>query len=62
MEELINRLEELAAKKAWGDDDETLVVDDYAGGNIDDAFEGGFNAGRIDLARELLAVLKPKEA
>ena len=28
---------------------------DYFGGNFDDAYKGGVVAGRIDLARELLA-------
>lgn len=46
-------LEELAKKKAWSDN-EDLLVNDYAGGNIDDAYEGGINDGEILLARQIL--------
>ena len=54
--ELRARLEELAARGCWLDDPE-FVVDDYAGGNIDDAFAGGERSGETNLAREILAEL-----
>lgn len=49
----------LAGKKSWQDlieedPDSESYIDDYAGGNIDDAFYGGIRQGEIDLARELL--------
>jgi hypothetical protein len=55
-EELIARLKKLAENTVWLDD-EDLCVDDYAGGNIDDAFQGGQNSGQTELAREVLDVL-----
>lgn len=50
---LIEELKEIALQQAW-DDDEDFMADDYAGGNIDDAFYGGHRSGRIDMAREVL--------
>ena len=46
-------LEELAAQTCWCDD-EDFVVDDYAGGNVDDAYSGGNRDGEVELARSLL--------
>lgn len=56
MNRLKETIEKLAAKSAWFDDEE-FMVDDYAGGNIDDAYQGGIKDGRVELARELLAIL-----
>lgn len=48
-------LEEIASQGCWGDnEEEDFMVNDYAGGNIDDAFYGGAISGRVILARELL--------
>ena len=47
------QLKELASREHPYLDDEDCVPDDYAGGNIDDAANWGFKAGRIALAREL---------
>ncbi len=47
------KLQKLAARKNWSDDPD-FVVDDYAGGNIDDAFYGGTDDGETNLARQLL--------
>ena len=47
------KLATLAKRECWSDD-EDLVVFDYAGSNVDDAYEGGLRAGRTLLARELL--------
>ena len=49
-------LTKATAEKGW-DFDDGSTVDDYAAGNIDDAFDGGERTGRRDLARELLALL-----
>lgn len=46
-------LEKLAADEAWCDDD-NFLVDDFAGGNEDDAYHGGYRDGQIKLAREIL--------
>lgn len=51
---------EVARKTTWYDnleEGEYLVIDDYAGGNVDDAFYGGERAGEIQLARDTLAQL-----
>lgn len=50
-------LEPVAGKSTWDDrmeEDEDVYVDDFAGGNIDDAYSGGCHSGRVDLAREIL--------
>lgn len=52
-EKLKTELEKLAKRKCWCDD-EDFMIDDYAGGNIDDAYYGGSADGETLLARELL--------
>ncbi len=52
-EQLIQKLVGLAQYTAW-DDDESFLVDDYAGGNEDAAYYGGQRDGEIHLARFLL--------
>lgn len=53
------KLQEIASNKAWTDELDGVdnTVNDYAGGNIDDAFQGGFDSGRIEMAREILESL-----
>lgn len=60
MKELIEKLEKLAKRGCWCDD-EDFTVDDFACGNIDDAYRGGLGDGEAMLAREILLILK-KEA
>lgn len=52
--ELRTFLERWASKESWEDSADDCIIDDFAGGNVDDAFEGGFQAGKIRLAREIL--------
>ena len=53
-------LEDLAKRHCW-DDEEDFNVDDYAGGNIDDAYSGGYSYGQANLARHMLSLFfKPK--
>lgn len=51
------RMIKLASERTWGDslnsEDSDAVVDDYAGGNVDDAYYGGERAGATDIAREV---------
>lgn len=54
--ELIERLKKLAEKGCWSDN-EDFAIDDYAGGNVDDAFYGGERSGEITLARDILDFL-----
>lgn len=51
--QLRGKLKELASRKCWCDDIE-IIVNDFAGGNIDDAYSGGFEDGQAKLAEELL--------
>jgi len=46
-----------AAEECVSDSDD-FMVDDYAGGNIDDAFHLGVACGRIDFARDVLQVIE----
>ena len=57
-EMMIERLKSLAHIKCFfDDDDENTSIDDYAGGNIDDAFNLGVTAGEVKLARDVLMAL-----
>ncbi len=42
------------AERECGCDNEDFCVDDYAGGNVDDAYSNGVSAGETLLARTLL--------
>ena len=58
-EKLIERLKELAKKRCWADelsacDAGGCIVDDFAGGNVDDAYQGGCDSGEVLLARDVL--------
>ena len=60
---LISQLKNIAAQRAPGEDRDGNVDDDFNpmdwfGGNYDDTFEGGMRAGRIDMARTILAELE----
>ena len=50
-------LQKAADKTAW-QDDKQFMPDDYAGGNIDDAYNGGVPDGEILVCREILELLK----
>jgi hypothetical protein len=57
---MLEELKDLASEKTIGDEQEAgedVVVDDYAGGNVDDAYWKGHNDGQIDLARQLLKTM-----
>lgn len=53
-EELIDKLKKLANSDCFYDDDNEPIVDDYAGGNVDDAFGVGEHSGEVMLARMIL--------
>jgi hypothetical protein len=48
------KLEKLAARRCWDEEDCEFNPMDQSGGNYDDAYNGGFDDGATDLARELL--------
>lgn len=53
IEQLRAKLREIVKGGCWeiGPDD---TVNDFCGGNVDDAFEGGEAVGKVELAREIL--------
>lgn len=54
-QEIIQNLKRLAEQGCWDDQQgDDFVVDDYAGGNVDDAYQGGIRTGETILARDLL--------
>ena len=61
VESLVKFLLELRKRDPWCENDEFLAVD-YAAGNIDDAYDGGFHDGQSLLARHVLMIVFPKEA
>lgn len=56
MSKLREIIEKLANKNA-NCDQEDFAVDDYAGGNMDDAYELGCSDGEILLAKQLIVYL-----
>jgi hypothetical protein len=65
-QEIIDKLKKLAEDQTWEDvseedKDEYFIVDDFAGGNVDDAYQGGIRTGKISLARELLISIKEEQ-
>jgi len=58
--EYIETLKTLAKRKTWQDkmdEKEDTVIEDFAGSNVDDAFDGGYRAGEAGVAREVLDTL-----
>ena len=54
-EKVIKVLKRFARKDCYYDDeDDNKCVEDYAGGNVDDAFGVGEHAGEVMLARDIL--------
>ena len=63
--ELLAMLEELAERKTWADEDQEtgdlFNPCEWSGGNYDDAYAGGVEQGRTELAREVLHALGVKD-
>jgi hypothetical protein len=57
MNELIERLKKITAKKAKSET-EDFNVNDWSGGNVDDAFQIGYDDGQIHLAESVLETLE----
>lgn len=58
--EFLERLRKIANAEGWSDkmgEDPGCIIDDFAGGNVDDAYYGGTRDGEILLARDILALL-----
>jgi hypothetical protein len=56
--DVIEKLTPLSEKETLLDIDEAFIIDDYAGGNVDDAYYRGVSDGETFLAREILQVLQ----
>jgi membrane protein implicated in regulation of membrane protease activity len=59
-EKMVEELRKLAKAETIGDlrdVGEDVVIDDYAGGNVDDAYWTGYNDGMTELARKVLVFL-----
>lgn len=54
---LITLIEKTAAFKAHSDGNEDFNPHDYSGGNIDDAYQLGYDDGEIKFARRLMSIL-----
>lgn len=53
----IERLKALARRVTIRDrqeEDDAICVDDFAGGNVDDAYEHGLLDGEVEMARDIL--------
>lgn len=49
-------LEQPASRKCWCDEPE-FNPDDFAGGNFDDAYAGGVEDGRAEMARSIIELI-----
>lgn len=55
-DDFVEKIKKIAEERCWADDPE-FMADDYAGGNIDDAYAGGERAGEVQFARTVLDAL-----
>lgn len=57
--QFIARLIKAAQRTTWSDQCQNNgdVIDDFAGGNVDDAYDGGQRDGETELAQEILGEL-----
>ena len=53
--------EKLAKRHCWSDHPDEFNPMDFSGGNFDDAYFGGVEDGKAELARELLNMLQASE-
>lgn len=57
MSKIIDEIRKIAAQDISADEDD-FMVDDYAGGNIDDAYRIGVDHGEVYFARQLLKLIE----
>ncbi len=61
LDTLVQTISRLADKHIPADNAD-FMVDDYAGGNVDDAYEQGERAGGVLFARELMKIINSPNA
>jgi len=59
---IVGILKSIARLKCWDDEGEDESIEALAGGNFDDAYEGGYQSGQIMLARDLLEILGKEDS
>jgi hypothetical protein len=57
LDKLMDHIREVAEKNCWADDQEFMVYN-YCGGNMDDAYESGMEAGEVLFARRLQKLIE----
>lgn len=60
MSKLIDKIREIASSDISADEDD-FMVDDWAGGNIDDAYNMGIDHGEVYFARRLLIIIESEQ-
>lgn len=58
-EQFIEKLKTIAKHKSWEDKmiEKDKMVENFAGSNVDDAFDGGYRSGETAMARSILKEL-----
>lgn len=59
-EKVLEFISKAAKRESIFDDEEFPVIDDYVGGNVDDAFHLGSSEGEILFARRILKMIVDK--
>ena len=57
---IFKKIKSVSEQECWTDD-KNYALDDFCNDNIHDAFDGGFEWGRVELAREIFEDLNKKE-
>ena len=60
LSDVFKKLKTMAERNCWTDD-KNYALDEFCNDNIHDAFDGGFECGRVELAREIFEDLNKKE-
>lgn len=54
---VMNRIREVSTDTCWTDESD-FCPQDFSGGNFDDAYAGGVEAGKVIFTRELLKLIE----
>lgn len=62
LKKIFEMINPISKKDVWSDNfSEESIINDFAGGNIDDAFWGGERDGQTQLARQLIKTFYSKD-